>query len=422
MESEIEYHEAARTLAFEGGRTMNRPILKSIRISGLLSFGPTDDGLPLSSLNVLIGPNGSGKSNTIEAFALLQAAASDLTKPIREGGGIRDWLWKGATDDPQAVIDVVTRDGVVAERLPHVPHPTVGALRYRLAVRESAHRLEVADERIENEGKSPGKPKPYFYFGYENGRPMVNVQGESRELRRETVDPQQSILSQRKDPDLYPEITTLADVFGRIRIYRDWSFGRYTPSRLPQKADLPNDRLLDDASNLGLVLNRLSLIPDVKQRLIEELRALYDGITDFTVSVEGGTVQLFLTEGRFPIPATRLSDGTLRYLCLLAILCDPKPPPLVCLEEPELGLHPDLLPRLAQLLRDASQEMQLIVTTHSDGLVSALSDEPESVVVCEKVQGRTVLQRLDPEQLKPWLDKYRLGQLWMRGDIGGTRW
>ena len=129
-----------------------------------------------------------------------------------------------------------------------------------------------------------------------------------------------------------------------------------------------------------------------------------------------------MTEREYSIPATRLSDGTLRYLCLLAILCHPDPPPLVCLEEPELGLHPDVLPNLAKLMLSASERCQLIVTTHSDILVDALTETPESVIVCEKQDGRTRMQRLDSKELTQWLDKYRLGQLWLKGEIGGMRW
>ena len=133
-------------------------------------------------------------------------------------------------------------------------------------------------------------------------------------------------------------------------------------------------------------------------------------------------MQVFFHEGAMTVPATRLSDGTLRYLCLLAILCHPKPPPLVCIEEPELGLHPDIIPKLAGLLREASERMQLIVTTHSDVLVDAMTDTPDCIVVAEKTANGTSLTRLDGAKLKPWLEKYRLGQLWTRGEIGGTRW
>ena len=85
-------------------------------------------------------------------------------------------------------------------------------------------------------------------------------------------------------------------------------------------------------------------------------------------------------------------------------------------------MHPDILPKLADLLLAASDRTQLIVTTHSDILVDALTDHPETIVVCEKHQGHTVTRRLNGEELAPWLQKYRLGDLWTRGEIGGTRW
>ncbi len=122
------------------------------------------------------------------------------------------------------------------------------------------------------------------------------------------------------------------------------------------------------------------------------------------------------------MPATRLSDGTLRYLCMLALLCHPAPPPLICIEEPELGLHPDIIPTLAELMKEASSRCQLIITTHSDILVDAMTDQPESVLVAEKTETGTTLTRLNSEKLQPWLEKYRLGQLWTQGEIGGTRW
>jgi len=220
----------------------------------------------------------------------------------------------------------------------------------------------------------------------------------------------------------YPEITSLSNAYEKVRIYREWTFGRNAVFRIPQKADMRNDRLEEDLSNLGLFLNWLRRTAKVKKRIIDALHDLYEGIDDFDVSIAAGTVQIFFTEGDFTIPATRLSDGTLRYLSLLAILCDPEPPPLICIEEPELGLHPDILPKVADLLVDASARTQLIVTTHSDILVDALTERPEAVVVCEKHQRQTVMKRLDKAQLQIWLEKYRLGELWTRGEIGGTRW
>lgn len=234
--------------------------------------------------------------------------------------------------------------------------------------------------------------------------------------------PNASILSQRNDPENYPVFTYLSQQYSKIAIYRDWTFGRNSVIRHPQPADMRIDRLEEDFSNLGLVLNRLYGIPKVKRKIIEYLKDIYAEVDDIHINVYAGTVQIFFIEGDFRIPATRLSDGTLRYLCLLAILCDPEPPPLICLEEPELGLHPDLLPKVADLLIEASTRTQLIVTTHSDILVDAMTPTPEAILVCEKHEGKTEIKRLDPEALSVWLEKYRLGELWTRGEIGGTRW
>ena len=387
-------------------------LIEQITLTNLLSFGPESEPVSLGSLNVVIGPNGSGKSNLLEAVDLLRSAPDQFLVPISEGGGVSDWLWKGGIPRPTARIDAVLTN----------PYGPTG-LRYVMSFTEVAQRFQINDERIENDKPDIGQQGPYFYYQFQNGRPVLNVKGRKpRSLQRDNVDVERSILAQRRDPDQYPEITYLAEILPRIRLYREWSFGRYTTPRLPQKSDLPNFVLAPDASNLGLVLNRLRRDPSVKAQVLKALQELYDGIDDYDIQIEGGTVQVFLHEGRFTVPATRLSDGTLRYLCLLAILCHPNPPPLVCIEEPELGLHPDILPTIARLLRDASERCQLIVTTHSDVLVDALTDTPEAVLVCEKHEGATTLKRLSAVDLQPWLERYRLGELWTRGDLGGRRW
>jgi predicted ATPase len=144
-----------------------------------------------------------------------------------------------------------------------------------------------------------------------------------------------------------------------------------------------------------------------------------------SVKVQSGSVQIMMQEEGFasPISATRLSDGTLRFLALLALLLKPEPSPLICIEEPELGLHPDGLAIIAELLVEASQRTQIVVTTHSDVLVSALTEYADSVLVCEHLGGRgTQLQRLESEKLQEWLKEYRLGQIWRIGKLGGNLW
>ena len=276
----------------------------------------------------------------------------------------------------------------------------------------------VTEEYIENVVGDKKIQEPSFHYKKDsNGISIWNSQTKHfNNIKDHFVT---SILSQRSTNGI---LNSLSSSYEKIRLYREWSFGRNTIFRTPQRADQRNDRLESDFSNLGMFLSRLRKDPPTKRALITGLKDLYEGLTDFEVVIEGGTVQIFFTEGDFFIPATRLSDGTLRYLCLLAILLDPTPPPLICIEEPELGLHPDIMPKIADLLVDASKRTQLIVTTHSDVLIDALSEQPESVLVCEKHDGQTQIKRLDRDDIAHWLKDYRLGQLWTRGEIGGTRW
>jgi predicted ATPase len=387
-------------------------LLQAVTLRNLLSFGSETPCLPLGNLNVFIGPNGSGKSNLLEAIALLRSAANDMRPVILRGGGVSEWIWKGA---PRAA---ATLDAVIAN-----PDDPQSPIRHVFVFRAEQQAFRFEDERIENERPYKEQADPLVYYRYQSGRPVaLTRKTKLRSLHWETVLPNLSILTQLRDLESYPEITYLASMYERVRLYREWAFGRNTVFREPQKADLRNDRLEEDFSNLGMFLNRLRRQSKVKAALLAGLRDLYEGLTDFDISIEGGTVQVFFTEGDFTIPATRLSDGSVRYLCLLAILCDPEPPPLIGLEEPELGLHPDLLPKVADLLVAAAQRTQLIVTTHSDILVDALTERPDALVICEKHEGRTTMRRLDKEEVRPWLEKYRLGQLWTRGQLGGARW
>jgi predicted ATPase len=261
-------------------------------LRNFLSFGPDTETLLLQTLNVFIGPNGSGKSNVIEAVSVMRSTPRDLRQTLLRGGGVGEWIWKGSETRP-ATIDVVVS---------HQPSP----LRHKLAFRAEGQEFRLVDERVENDRPYKGRPDVFFYYRLQDGRPVVNVAGEERRLQRESVDINESILAQRRDPDTYPEITFLGHVYDEIRIYQEWAFGHRAVFREPQKADMRNDRLAEDFSNLGLFLNRLRGKPKAKRVLLDRLRDLYEGLSDFDVSVKGGSVQVFFTEGDFTIPATRL--------------------------------------------------------------------------------------------------------------------
>jgi len=393
--------------------------IHSLQLQNFLSYGSEGEKIELQPLNVLIGSNASGKSNLIEAIALLKATPTDLVAPIRQGGGISDFLWKGEKGIPTAKIEAIL----------DYPERTI-ALRYQISFTTSGQRLEVVDEAIEDmEPRHSSESEPFFYYRYsDRGRPVINVTEDNKQqprnlrtLRREDIIPDQSILSQRKDPEQYPELSYLGNKFADIGLYRNWQTGRDSVPRKAQQTDLPEYPLLEDGGNLGLVLNNLQYQLGSRQ-IIEKLQLFYDAAEELNIKIYGGTVQIFIRETGLiqPIPATRLSDGTLRYLFLIALLLDPTPPPLICIEEPEIGLHPDILPAIAEMLIEASQRTQLIVTTHSDALVSALS--PESVLICDRDDRGSHLSRLDPERLKKWLENYSLGDLWRMGEIGGNRW
>jgi predicted ATPase len=389
--------------------------IHSLKLQNFLSFGSEGEEIELQPLNVLIGTNASGKSNLIEAFGILKATATDLPAPIRQGGGINDFLWKREKNISTANIEATL------DYLGKMP------IRYRIGFTEVGQRLEIVDEIVENQSPYSGENDVYFFYRYQGGRPILNVKSVDEErrsqrfLRREDIILDQSVLSQRKDPDLYPELTYLSHQFSNIVLYREWQIGRGSNPRLPQKTDLPEHPLLEDGSNLGLFLNNLQYKIGNRQ-IIEQLKKFYDTAEELSIKLYGGTVQIFVREQNIaqPIPTSRLSDGTLRYLFLMALLLDPTPPPLICIEEPEIGLHPDIMSTIAEMLIEASQRTQIIVTTHSDALVSALP--PESVLVCERDSQGTHLRRLDPEKLKTWLDNYSLGDIWRMGEIGGNRW
>jgi predicted ATPase len=403
----------------------NVPFLKSLRLDGLLSFPPGSEAISLTPLNVLIGPNGSGKSNLIEGIELLHATPTGFASAIRDGGGVREWRWNGHYS--RGTVSIEANVDLDFDTPPFGLRNYLTDIRYRLAFTASGQRVEVTDEVIENAEKTEKTANDvFFYYRFQTGNPVINVSApfggkrNERFLERQTLTPDESVLSQRKDPVSYPELTELGRQFARIQSFREWSFGRYSQLRQPQPADLPSDILLPDARNLGLVLNQLEH-SGAWSEFNTYLSRFLPRFQRFSTLIAGGTVQFYLHENLLnkPVPATRLSDGTIRFIAILAQLLSPTPPPLICMEEPELGLHPDAIALLAGLLQGASARTQLIVTTHSDALVSALTESADSVLVCE-YRGGTVLKRIESAKLRFWLDKYKLGEIWRIGEIGGN--
>lgn len=338
-----------------------KPFLKSLKINNLLSFGGKDGfSIDLKPLNVLIGPNGSGKSNLIQMSKLLKYSPADTLLPFRNAGGGAEWIWKGGKQDQKADI-------------------------------EAAMDL-----------KSMQNAKMTIKFS-------KNETGGIRAVSDWTA-------SSRIEAEMHRYLES-------FRIYENLNVEECKKN---QNSDWPNDHLMECGENLGLMLNRFER-DGLKNNYIGCLKEFNGQILNYTTFVQYGTIQVLIHEdisGReTKITLPRVSNGTIRYMMLLAILLDPSPPPLICIEEPEIGLHPDIIPNMVRLLKEASTKTQLIVTTQSVDLVDALSDTPEAVVVCEKGDdGCTSMRRLDKAKLKTWLKRYSLGELWNKGHLGGNRW
>jgi predicted ATPase len=401
------------------------PFLKSIKPLNLLSFGPNTEEIELRPLNILIGPNGSGKSNFIEVVGLLKDLPDkDPWSTILETGGVDEWIWKG-TDRNGAT---TSQPSITVTFNPANDGQPLSYYEICLAKHAPTYSFHVFSEALGQIDSA--KQRTAFYVNRPHSSPdsaFVRSSVSSFKVSKaEKLDVRLSLLAQLVDVFNYPELYYFEQKISRFALYRDWIFGLDAEPRDPQPVGLDSNHLEEDTRNLAQVLKAIRDRGEeaVFERLLKLLQQFYEPVKDLDVELVGTHLRIMIREDGLSsrTPATRLSDGTLRWLALLIILLDPTPPPVVCIDEPELSLHPDIIPTLADLLRDASTRTQLIITTHSSALVDSFSGEPESICVCEKIDGATRILRLDRERLAVWLEDYSLGHLWASGEIGGNRW
>jgi predicted ATPase len=390
-------------------------LINRLELKKLLSF--RDSTIELGPLNVLIGPNAVGKSNLIEVLSLLQSAPNGFATAILRGGGVRQWIWLGDRV-PSPIAGLTCQMKLTRGR-------QVGPVIYGLQFSEDRYGLVILREHIAR--GNPGPESDGVYLEREqNGAQFGSEALKLMQIHQPqmSLSPNESVLAQFKNPaDLTP-ITEIGNHFARIRIFREFRTGPQSGARQGISTNAQKDALMDGGDNLALVLNELNF-HDVHERIRAYLRRFCERFEDIKISVGEGLARTFLREAGLVemLSAIRMSDGTLKFLSLLAALFHPSPPPLMCIEEPEVGLHPDALQLVAEALIEASESMQLIVTTHSEALVDALSDRPDTVLVCERdFDNGTQMKRLSKGDLKEWLEHYTLGDLWRRGEIGGGRW
>lgn len=389
--------------------------IQELLIEGLLSFGEMTH-FKFGQLNILVGPNGSGKSNLIDCVRVFRSAPLDIQEAFKDSG-FEEWLYKGANEQSGSAFLQVTA------KLPELPGGVCHQLRLGHPLRSRA----PLEERIFNANGENEKTDPYFVGSYRS-EAALSLLGTGRRRRERKLgaheyDPFQSILSQIRDIGQYPEITRLAGLYASIRIYSEWTFGRNSSLREATPTGRSDTTLSESMNDLALALNGLEET-DAHKKIRDLLKELKETYRDYVTRILFGRVGLELVESPFdlPLPAKRLSDGTLRFLALAAILLQSNPPPLICLEEPELGMHPDMIRIVAGMIVDASTKTQLIITTHSEHLLTALQDDFDALFAFDAGLAGSIVRRFSREEYKDWRQDHTLGELWTSGELGGNRW
>jgi|HubBroStandDraft_1064217.scaffolds.fasta_scaffold24718_3 predicted ATPase len=343
--------------------------------------------LDLRALNVVIGPNGAGKSNLIGAFRLLdQIVQERLQEYVARQGGAARMLYYG----PKVSSNLAMRFDFEPNGYSFTLAPSTSDSLFFL--REETH----------------------FRGDYvPDGGPVLGVGHKEAKLPD----------AARDRPGRVPH-----HVMQGVRdwvVYHFHDTSETSPPKLTQ--DVDDDRILrSDAANLAAFLYRLQeQRPDEFRRITEHVQRIAPFFAEFRLAPLAARPDKIKLEWRHRqseayFDAASLSDGTLRFICLAALLLQPRfsMPSVILIDEPELGLHPAALTLLAEMLRSASSSShQILAATQSVTLLDHLT--PEEVIVAEQVDGASTFRRLEEEALRDWMEDYGLGELWLKNVLGG---
>lgn len=349
-------------------------MLCELRVTGYRSL--QDIELELAPLTVVVGANGTGKTNLYQALQLLSCSAQGtLAQSLAAQGGLPSALWAGPRrkqDAHRIQIRVDLEDLIFELQLGIVPPPQgpfaldPEVKEERVEVKDGSRRHTVAERRAASAWSRDTEGKrvtfPFQLWGGE------------------------SVLAQIVEPQQFPLLAELKARFSRWRFYHAFRTDAEAPARQPQ-VGVRTPALAQDGRDLGAALMTI--------RAIGDSRALDDAIEQ---AFPGAELELIGEAGRFsfrlhmpgllrPLEPAEASDGTLRFLYLLAALLSPRPPPFLALNEPETHLHPDMTEALAKLIHGAAERGQVFVVTHSERLAQAL--EGAKVYRLGKMDGAT---------------------------------
>lgn len=366
---------------------MNAPELDYITVKGFKSIASIEK-LALRPINVIIGPNGSGKSNFIGVFSFLhEIKEGRLNEYVRKASGAENILHFGSKVTPQ--------------------------LQIFISFRQEVNQYQLVLEPTADDSLYPAIELAYFW---DKRYPRPYSEGlASRESGREAG---------ISDSRLVKTADWVRARLGRWRLYHVHDTSSTSPLRKTAKLN-DNAYLRSDGSNLPAFLYLLqqkypesySLIRRTVQRVtpfFDDFQLRPDPLQEESIRLEWkhkNSDQYF--------GASSMSDGTIRFIALATLFLQPEElrPSIILVDEPELGLHPAAITKLASLVKQASVTTQVILSTQSPLLLDHF--QPEDVLVADRVDGSTQFTRLDPEKLSGWLDDYSLGQLWEKNEFGG---
>lgn len=320
--------------------------------------------LDLGGITVVLGANGTGKTNLYRALHLLHAAArGELARVFADEGGMPSATWAGERNNKEA------RAIRVAVELEHLGYEIVCGLPSVWVGGRSAFVLDPIVKREEISARLDRKKTVLAERGHASA--WVRDEDGARADYPFQLDEAESVLAQVQEPHRYPELSKLQRVFAGWRFYHHFRTDAHSPLRVPQ-VGVRTVALAHDGRDLAAALQTIREIGD-EEALDAAVMAAFPGARVHIASAEGRfSVQMSMPGLRRPLDARELSDGTLRYLCLLAALASPRAPTFVALNEPETSLHPSLLPPLGAAIAAAGARSQVWVTTHSEVLAQAI--------------------------------------------------
>lgn len=367
-------------------------------------------------LNVVIGPNGSGKSNLLRFLELISVSArGGLSKYILSQGGMEPLVWDGQIDEISF--------GLKVSETGETPSPNFdyNVLLHRLG-KTSAYRImeelllsfQLNAEEQEETLALLRRHDLIAELYDERG-------GISRTALQEPLGGVETFLSLSTGPFSSLRLLQFQKFLDAWAIYQDVCVSQEATIRQPTVARMENT-VSADGQNLIAVLHTLYTGDRYfKQDVNAAMRAAFGNDFDELIFPPAADQRVQLRVRWKTLSreqsAADLSDGTLRFLFLLAVLASPSPAPLIAIDEPETGLHPSMLPIVAEYAVDASRRTQVILTTHSDQFLDAFRETKPTTTVAKWADGETSLTTLDGGELDYWLKDYTLGNLFRSGEL-----